>query len=90
MIDLVPSSSTLNASPPEVLREPDSSFAVIMKEVAEPAVMVATGVPIDFVASVVSAVGGESEKTVYEDFFCEQQWSAYVSMLVARMRPEVQ
>ncbi len=57
MIDLVPSSSTLNASPPEVLREPDSSFAVMMKDVAEPAVIVATGVPIDFVASVVSAAG---------------------------------
>ena len=52
MIDLVPSSSTLNASPPEVLREPDSSFAVMVKDVATPAVMVATGVPIDFVASV--------------------------------------
>ena len=60
MIDLVPSSSTLNASPPEVLREPDSSFAVMVKDVAKmatPAVMVATGVPIDFVASVVSAAG---------------------------------
>ena len=83
----MPSNSTLNASPPEVLREPDSSFAVIVKEVATPAVMVATGVPIDFVASVVSAVGGESEKTAFE--VCEQRWSAYVSMLVARMRPEV-
>ena len=54
MIDLVPSSSTLNASPPDVLAEPDSSFAVIIKVVGCPAVMVATGVPIDFVASVVS------------------------------------
>ena len=54
MIDRVPSSSTLNASPPEVLAEPDSSFAVIVKVVGIPAVMVATGVPIDFVASVVS------------------------------------
>jgi hypothetical protein len=52
--------TTLNASPPEVLREPDSSFAVMVKDVAKmatPAVMVATGVPIDFVASVVSAAG---------------------------------
>ena len=59
MIDLVPSSSTLNASPPEVLSEPDSSFAVMVKEVATPAVMVATGVPIDFVASVVSNGGSD-------------------------------
>jgi hypothetical protein len=47
----------MNASPPEVLREPDSSFAVMVKDVATPAVMVATGVPINFVASVVSATG---------------------------------
>ena len=57
MIDLVPSSSTLNASPPEVLAEPDSSFAVIVKVVGTPATMVATGVPMDFVASVVSEMG---------------------------------
>ncbi len=61
MIDLVPSSSTLNASPPEVLREPDSSFAVMVNEVGVPAVMVATGVPIDFEASVVSEVRCECE-----------------------------
>jgi hypothetical protein len=61
VIDLVPSSSTLNASPPEVLSEPDSSFAVMVKEVATPAVMVATGVPIDFVASVVSDGGSDCQ-----------------------------
>jgi hypothetical protein len=61
VIDLVPSSSTLNASPPEVLREPDSSFAVMVNEVGVPAVMVATGVPIDFEASVVSEVRCECE-----------------------------
>ena len=68
----MPSSSTLNASPPEVLSDPDSSFAVIVKDVATPAVIVATGVPIDLVASVVSAIGCEREET--NGAQSEQQW----------------
>ena len=78
----MPSSSTLNASPPDVLVEPDSSFAVMAKEVALPAVIVATGVPIDFVASVVSVI----EACIRADITMGVQGS-YARMQTVKIRP---